>query len=176
MPVAGAADTSSLSLQQSIDRSDALFATVEGRKSFASVLNRQRNTSGGLKLSSKSSLARLAAWARRFLDHAQAHMHVDPVQLAMIMCQSFYVEEEEEEEEDGAEQQDEARSDAGSSNDPDRRAPRTYLLSLIRTHPIWKEVRFWYGNKKIHQRMRAQLGSALPVSASAAHAWVTLLV
>jgi hypothetical protein len=129
-------------------RSDALFATAEGRKSFASVLNRQRNTSGGLKLSSKSSLARLAAWARRFLDHAQSSMHVDPVQLAMIMCQSFYVEEEEEEEEQLKGQRDEleARGDAGGSHwhsDPDRRAPRAYLLSLIRTHPIWKEVRFW---------------------------------
>lgn len=122
-------------------RSDALFATVEGRKSFASVLNRQRNTSGGLKLSSRSSLARLAAWTRRFLDQAQTHMHVDPVQLTMIMCQSFYIEEEEEAEE---EEEEEVRSDGGSNlNDSDRRAPRTYLLSLIRTHPIWKEVRFW---------------------------------
>ena len=62
----------------------------------------------------------------------------------MIMCQSFYVEEEEGEDEQG--QRDEARSDAGSSHcysGPDRRAPRTYLLSLIRAHPIWKEVRFW---------------------------------
>jgi hypothetical protein len=167
-------------------RSDALFATPEGRKAFASVLNRQRNTSGGLRLPGRPALERLAAWTRRFLDHARESMHANPTQLVMIMSQSFFVEEEEDEQQqqhqqqegeadgaaaaaaaaasptaasrsksgddsaEGADDESSSSGAAGSSLPPNSSSigagaqrHRVYLLSLLLSHPLWRDLRFW---------------------------------
>ena len=133
---------------EELARTDALLATVEGRKAFASVLNRQRNTSGGLRLSSSSSLHRLAEWCRRFLDAAQQSMHVNPTQLVMIMSQSFYVEELAPPASASASSSDSSFAGASDATDEDSHAAsarltRIYLISLIKDHALWKQLRFW---------------------------------
>jgi len=147
-----------------LSRSTALFATPDGRKAFASVLNRQRNTSGGLRLPSRTVLNRLAQWTMLFLDGAMPVMHVTPTQLVMIMSQSFYVEEDEQgaqaESAAGAQSRTAAAAASDNSNNgddadesglarssstvaPSRHSERVYLLSLVRPHPLWRDLRYW---------------------------------
>jgi hypothetical protein len=114
-----------------------LLSTSDGRKSFSSVLNRQRNTSGGLKLSA-TALARLAALTRVFLDQAAQAMHVSPAQLVMIMSQSFYTAH------DSPDSESSNSPDSPSSPSPSKgQEQRTYLIALVKGHRIWRDMRFW---------------------------------
>jgi len=153
-----------------LDTAKRLFATRDGRLAWSSVLNRQRNTQGGLKLASRSSLENLALVTRMFLDEALESMHVRPAQLVMIMSQSFYVEQQQDETAaDGGEKKngngkssenDEEESEvspsspassiSSSSSSPRSHhasstppSQRTYLHQLLQSHPIWSELRFW---------------------------------
>jgi hypothetical protein len=105
-----------------------ILSSVEGRAAFASVLNRQRNTHGGLKLSS-AALKRLAAFALLFLDQAFKTIHVTPTQLSMILAQSFFTEEE-------------TITDSKETDVNEASAQkRTYLLQLIKHHPVSHSLR-----------------------------------
>lgn len=123
----------------------AMFRESDGRIAFAKALSSRRRSGfnepvgNGLVLC-RRAFESLATLIMAFLDHAHTAMHSPPAQTVMIMCQTFYIEESV----PGGEA---VAAGAGNEQDGDRSRRgserRVYLQQRVKTHPIWKNARFW---------------------------------
>ena len=130
-----------------------LFTTAEGRGAFATVINLLRNR-GQLHLS-PTAFERLSQLILLFLDQAKEAMHVAPIQLVMILSQSLWRDAEPQPitsptpthiPSNPLSPSAASSSSASSLPSPQNRsaAPKKVFLStLINTHPVWVDDRFW---------------------------------
>ena len=123
-----------------------LFSTPEGRGAFATVINLLRNR-GQLHLS-HTAFERLSKLVLLFLDQAREAMHVAPVQLVMILSQSLWRDADTSltSPTPAALPSNPLSPSNSSSSLSSQRAvapKKVFLSTLINSHPVWTDDRFW---------------------------------
>ena len=133
-----------------------LFSTPEGRGAFATVINLLRNR-GQLHLS-YTAFERLSQLILLFLDQAREAMHVAPIQLVMILSQSLWRDADSSlstptptpttttSTSTSTPSNPLSPSTSSSSLSSQQRAvapKKVFLSTLVNSHPVWIDDRFW---------------------------------